>query len=88
MLYQSEDGLRLDTKTLYDHDGEPFPDHYKTLESGDAVVCRTVEVPGWPYNPDFFIDKFVNKREEKVYRLTGETFPEVPPDLHPNGYYG
>ena len=69
------------TKTLWEH--EPFPDYYKSIKPGDAVLCI-----GNNYNAEFHISRVFTKNEERVLQLGGVEFPEVPPELLPHGYYG
>ena len=68
-------------KTLSDKDNKPFPDHYRTMKPGDAVICAF-------HQYEFTIGKVFSKTEEENLLLCGVNIPEVPPDLHPNGYYG
>ena len=69
-----------------------IPSSYRKLEVGDAVLCR--QYPGWDaarrdgHTRPFAISRLYTEMEAYELTTQGAVFPDVPPDLHPHGYYG
>ena len=71
---------------------DPLPAKFKKLKVGTAVRCRQYsslqEARKEGHHRHFVITQIYTKIKEEALRKQGAIFPEVPPDLHPNGYYG
>ena len=68
------------------------PRAFNKLKVGDAVLCRHYD--GWEearkagQPTPFSLIKVYTEPQVDVLRYHGADFPDVPPDLHPGGYYG
>ena len=76
--------------TFWAHTTNPLA--YNKLQVGNAVLCR--HYPSWDaalqagHSRPFALIKVYTELEEEMLRRRGAVFPDVPPDLRPNGYYG
>ena len=84
----------------YEDEGEIYteeftrdiPNSYKQLKVGDAVLCRRYDT--WDaarrvgHTRPFAVQRIFTDREEYELTTQGAVFPDVPPELHPRGYYG
>ena len=78
--------------TFYDTSTEPLPTKFRKLKVGTAVSCRQYpslrEARREGHHRDFVILQIYTKTKEEALKQHGATFPDVPPDLNPRGYYG
>ena len=76
----------------YCHTINPFGVLDNTLQVGDLVLVKEygclAEAQEDGHNDDFPILMVYNDEEESRLRALGESLPDGPPDLHPDGYYG
>ena len=70
----------------------PFGILDEDLLVGDLVLVREFGVPEMAINAGYEDDNPIlmvyNDKEESRLHALGEHLPELPPDLHPGGYYG
>ena len=68
------------------------PRAFNKLKLGDAVLWRHYD--GWDearkvgHETPFSLIKVYTEPQVDVLRYHSAVFPDVPPDLHPGGYYG
>ena len=78
---------KLVTKVYSDTSSRPLPHDLKKLKVGEAVLSR-FEAHRDGYEDQLAATKVFSAREEMLLRSHGAIFPEVPPDLHQQGFYG
>ena len=86
VVYEDDQG-QLNSDTIPN-----IADRYiEKMKAGDAVLLarRKPNSSGQPPEYKVNLMRIIPEKEVGQIRiLRGETFPEVPPDLHPGGYYG
>ena len=87
-----EDQGEIFSHTFTSSDAKPLPAKFKKLKVGTAVRCRQYfdwhEAMKDGHNSTFVITQVYTKVKEGELQRQGAVFPDVPPDLRPNGYYG
>ena len=63
-------------------------DPYRKPRAGDGVLCSWHKTTPDSKEEPLDINVIYPHYEEVMLALRGISFPEVPPDLNPNGYYG
>ena len=82
---------KLATKVFSNTSSRTLPDDLKKLRVGQAVLCRQLsrtEAFQGGYKDRFSVTKVFSPTEEARLCSSGTVFPELPPDLHQQGFYG